>query len=151
MDDSMALGERSTHDRGARVAPVAYARVEDATSAQARRDPAALVMGVSESPGWARFREDELANWLNLFLSRLWPFVNRSVCALVRAQVEPLLDHRYYAARLAEGMRQLAAAVAEASHARVEAAAELGGGSAMSDQSSAAAEETEERRALERS
>ena len=63
--------------------------------AETRRDPAALVMGVSESPGWARFREDELANWLNLFLSRLWPFVNRSVCALVRAQVEPLLEeHR---------------------------------------------------------
>ena len=63
--------------------------------AETRRDPAALVMGVSESPGWARFREDELANWLNLFLGRLWPFVNRSVCALVRAQVEPLLEeHR---------------------------------------------------------
>ena len=64
-------------------------------AAETRRDPAALVMGVSESPGWARFREDELANWLNLFLGRLWPFVNRSVCALVRAQVEPLLEeHR---------------------------------------------------------
>ena len=64
-------------------------------AADARRDPAALVMGVSEAPGWARFREDELATWLNLFLARLWPFVNRSVCALVRAQVEPLLEeHR---------------------------------------------------------
>lgn len=61
----------------------------------AKRDPSAFVMGVSESPGWARFREDELADWLNAFLARLWPFVNRSVCALVRAQVEPLLEeHR---------------------------------------------------------
>ena len=54
-------------------------------AADARRDPAALVMGVSEAPGWARFREDELATWLNLFLARLWPFVNRSVCARARA------------------------------------------------------------------
>ena len=61
----------------------------------AKRDPSAFVIGVSESPGWARFREDELADWLNAFLARLWPFVNRSVCGLVRAQVEPLLEeHR---------------------------------------------------------
>jgi|TARA_B110000977_G_scaffold184660_1_gene248675 hypothetical protein len=57
-------------------------------------------MGVAETPAWARFREDELVEWLNKFVERLWPFVNRSICALVRSQVEPLLEeHRPSALR----------------------------------------------------
>lgn len=60
-----------------------------------KKDPSKFALGVAESPGWARFREDELTEWLNSFLTRLWPFVNRSVCGLVRSQVEPLLEeHR---------------------------------------------------------
>ena len=49
----------------------------------------------SSAPSWARFQENELADWLNGFLARTWPFYNRSVCNLVRDIVEPLLEeHR---------------------------------------------------------
>lgn len=65
-----------------------------------KKDPGAFAMGVAETPAWARFREDELVEWLNKFVERLWPFVNRSICALVRSQVEPLLEeHRPSALR----------------------------------------------------
>ena len=59
------------------------------------KDPAAFGLGVKEAPAWARFRPDELADWLNGFLERAWPFYNRSICNAVRTAVEPLLEeHR---------------------------------------------------------
>lgn len=60
-----------------------------------KKDTMNFAMGLTEAPGWARFREDEIADWLNTFLARVWPFYNRSICNLVRSAVEPLLeDHR---------------------------------------------------------
>ena len=58
-----------------------------------KKDTMNFAMGLTEAPGWARFREDELADWLNTFLARVWPFYNRSICNLVRSLVEPLLEN----------------------------------------------------------
>lgn len=44
------------------------------------------------APIWARYRPDELAPWLNKFLTQVWPFYNKAVSELVREIVEPLME-----------------------------------------------------------
>lgn len=47
------------------------------------------------TPQWLRYQDQELVNWLNVFLARTWPFYNRALCSTIRGAVEPLLEeHR---------------------------------------------------------
>lgn len=54
------------------------------------------VKGVQELlhtlPSWIRFRDTEKVEWLNDVLRKTWPFYDTAICAVVKQQVEPLLD-----------------------------------------------------------
>jgi hypothetical protein len=44
------------------------------------------------APVWARYRPDELVDWLNKFLNHVWPFYNRAISDLLREILEPLME-----------------------------------------------------------
>lgn len=46
------------------------------------------------TPQWLRYQDQELVNWLNVFLARTWPFQNRALCSAIKAEVEPLLEEK---------------------------------------------------------
>jgi len=47
---------------------------------------------LNAAPIWARYRPDELCEWLNAFFSRIWSFYNKAVAEALRESIEPLLE-----------------------------------------------------------
>lgn len=83
----------------------AFARAERARSRH-RKDLAKTVaafarMTVKDSkailpaefyPAWVVFTERQKLNWLNHHLDKIWPYVNEAASALIRSNVEPVLE-----------------------------------------------------------
>eukprot|EP00850_Spirogloea_muscicola_P001715 SM000006S19480 [mRNA] locus=s6:1060114:1063979:+ [translate_table: standard] len=44
-------------------------------------------------PSWVSFPEYEHVHWLNTELRELWPYLNKAISAVIRASVEPVLEH----------------------------------------------------------
>lgn len=47
---------------------------------------------LNAAPIWARYRPDELCEWLNVFLRRVWSFYNKAVSEVLRESLEPLME-----------------------------------------------------------
>jgi hypothetical protein len=47
---------------------------------------------LNAAPIWARYRPDELCEWLNAFLRRVWSFYNKAVSEVLRESLEPLME-----------------------------------------------------------
>jgi len=56
------------------------------------RDKNAFAMGNACAPTWARFAYDEKVKFLNDFLGRMWPHVNRAVSDMLTKMLDPLLE-----------------------------------------------------------
>lgn len=49
---------------------------------------------LGELPAWIRFDDADKAEWLNIALRRIWPFLNRSLCELLTDRLKSILERR---------------------------------------------------------
>lgn len=69
-------------DRAANMAALSRATAEDLRK----------LIPKESFPSWVQFPEFERVNWLNRELNEIWPYLNKATSAVIRAQVEPILE-----------------------------------------------------------
>ncbi|KAK8913591.1 Synaptotagmin-5 [Platanthera zijinensis] len=73
---------KSRGDLAATVAAFAKMTVEDSRK----------VLPGEYYPSWVVFSQQQKLDWLNLELTKIWPFVNEAASELIRSSVEPILE-----------------------------------------------------------
>ncbi|KAK8940118.1 Synaptotagmin-5 [Platanthera guangdongensis] len=73
---------KSRGDLAATVASFAKMTVEDSRK----------VLPGEYYPSWVVFSQQQKLDWLNLELTKIWPFVNEAASELIRSSVEPILE-----------------------------------------------------------
>lgn len=73
---------KSRSDLAATVAAFAKMTVEDSRK----------ILPGEYYPSWVVFSQQQKLDWLNLELTKIWPFVNAAASELIRSSVEPILE-----------------------------------------------------------